>query len=85
MLAIAQREVAAGNAPAAAERARLETLGIAAPSIAAGRRAFCAAIRNGQFAEPAARASALAVERTNVAAKLAIANPKFLERYEPLV
>ena len=85
VLAIAQREAAAGETPAAAERARLAELGIDAPSVVDGRRAFCAAIRAGRFAEPEGRARALAAERQNVAAKLAIANPKFLERYEPLV
>ncbi len=85
VLAIAERELAAGDGPAQAERARLAELGLAAPTVAAGRRAFCAAIRAGAFAAPEARARALAAERANVAAKLAIANPRFLARYEPFV
>jgi len=75
MLAIVERELALGPAQEQAHRARLDELGV--PDEAA----LAAAIRSGAMDDRAAEARRLVWE--TVRDKLAVANPKYLDRVEP--
>jgi hypothetical protein len=80
VLTIVERELACARDDEEAEALRLDALGVAAGDSAARRRAFCAALRRGDFDEPADRRRALAYAIANVAAKLRVANPRYLAR-----
>lgn len=75
MLAIVERELALGPAQARAHTARLEQLGVADDA------ALAAAIRSGELDRRAAEVRELVW--ASVRDKLAVANPKYLDRTEP--
>lgn len=76
ILAIVQRELELGPAQAAAHRARLDRLGMADDA------ALSAAIRDGTCDGRIDEVRALVWE--SVRDKLAVANPRYLERVEPV-
>ncbi len=75
MLAIVERELALGEAHAAAHRARLDQLGMADDAVLA------TAIRSGELDERGVEVRDLVW--ASVKDKLTVANPKYLARTEP--
>ena len=80
VLAIAQRELSSGAGDAQLDDDGLRALGYREGSADARRRLLCADIRAGKYDAPDRFAPAFAYARTTVERKLAVSNPKYLER-----
>jgi hypothetical protein len=81
VLGVAERELAAAERDAEAEEKALGALGLTAGSADERRRALCADIRAGKYDEPRRFAPALDYAAAMVERKLAVSNPRYLQRW----
>ena len=80
VLTIAERELAAAGADEVAEEDLLAALDLRTGTLDERRTTLARLIRNGEYDAPQAWLLAVAYARETVRRKLAVANPKFLER-----
>ena len=80
VLGIAERELLTADEDARFEDERLCALGYVEGAAAERRRRLCADIRTGKFDSPERFVAGLAYASELVARKLAVSNPRYLER-----